>query len=173
MNNALSRESRGRLALRTVLLVAPLLAVLCAGPHDWPKGWFVGLVLALSVGFAAMPESVLGTACLGSVVGWWAVAAHDDVPPAAILAAILLLAAHVASVLLSYGPPELPLGARLLRRWLRRFALLAISAPLVWAVAVVVDGQPEPPGIWLAGLGCAIVVCVVAAVAVNVQDVAP
>jgi len=34
----------------------------------------------------------------------------------------------------------------------------------------VLDGQPEPPGIWLAGLGCAIVVCVVAAVAVTVRE---
>jgi hypothetical protein len=171
--NALSRESPGRLALRAVLLLAPLLAVLSAGPRDWPSGWFVALVLALSVGFAAMPESMLGTACLGLVVGWWALAARDDVPPTAILAAALLLSAHLASVLLSYGPPALPVGGRLLRRWLRRAGLVGLAAPLVWAVAVVLEGQPEPPGIWLAGLGCAIVVCVVAAVAVSVQEAAP
>ena len=40
--------------------------------------------------------------------------------------------------------------------------MVAVVVPLVWLVAVMVDGQPEPPGIWVAGLGCAIVVCVVA-----------
>jgi hypothetical protein len=166
----LSRESGVRLALRAVLLVAPLLAVLSAGPQDWPRGWVVALVLALSVGFAAMPESMLGTACLGLVVVWWALAARDHVPLTALLAAALLLAAHVASVLLSYGPPALPVGGRLLRLWLRRAMVAGAAVPLVWAVAVLLDGQPEPPGVWLAGLGCAIVVCVVAAVAVTVRE---
>ena len=171
--NTLLRESPARLALRAVLLVAPLLAVLSAAPQDWPRGWFAALVLALSVGFAAMPESMLGTACLALVVGWWALAARDDVPLTAMPAAALLLAAHVASVLLSYGPPALPVGAPVLRLWLRRAAVVGAAAPLVWAVAVVLDDQPEPPGIWLAGLGCAIVVCVVAAVAVTVREPAP
>jgi hypothetical protein len=166
----LSRESRGRLGLRTVLLAAPLLAVLCAGPTPWPHGWFVALLIALSVGFAAMPESMLGASCLGLVVGWWALAVGDDVPVSAILAAALLLAAHVASVLLSYGPPALPIGGRLVRLWLRRAALAALAAPVVWAVAALVDGQPEPPGIWVAGLGCAIAVCVVAAAAVSTRE---
>jgi hypothetical protein len=156
-----------------VLLVAPLLAVLSAGPQDRPSGWLVALVLALSVGFAAMPESMLGTACLGLVVVWWSLAARDAVPVTAVLAAALLLAAHVASVLLSYGPPALPVGGRLLRLWLRRAAVAGAAAPLVWLVAVVLDGQPEPPGIWLAGLGCAIVVCVVAAASVSVRESAP
>jgi hypothetical protein len=168
--NVLSRESRGRLALRSILLVAPLLAVLCAGPQPWPRGWFIALLVALSVGFAAMPESMMGTACLGLVVGWWALAVPDEIPVTAILAAGLLLAAHVASLLLSYGPTALPIGGRLVRLWLRRAAVVGVAAPLVWAVAVLVEGQPEPPGIWVAGLGCAIVVCVVAAVAVSPRE---
>jgi len=168
--NLLLRESPGRLVLRAVLLGAPLLAVLCAGPQPWPRGWFVALLLALSVGFAAMPESMLGSACLGLVVVWWGLAVRDDVPASALLAAALLLAAHVASVLLSYGPPALPIGGRLLRLWVRRAAVAGLAAPVVWAVAALVDGQPEPPGIWVAGLGCAIVVCVVAAVAVTTRE---
>ena len=117
-----------------------------------------------------MPESMLGTACLGLVVVWWSLAARDAVPLTALLAAALLLSAHVAAALLSYGPPALPIGRPLLRLWLRRAAVVGAAAPLVWVVAVVVDGQPEPPGIWLAGLGCAIVVCVVAALAVTVPE---
>ncbi len=168
--NLLVRESRARLLLRAVVLVAPVLALLAARPADLPNGWFVALTIVLSVGFAAMPESALGTACLGLVVFWWALAAADGVPVAAIPAALLLLVTHIAAVLLSYGPPSLPLGAALLRRWLRRGLGVAVAAPLVWLVAVVVDDQPEPPGIWISGLACAVVVCIVAATAVTMRE---
>ncbi len=166
----LARESRPRLLLRAVILVAPVLALLTARPSDLPNGWFVALTLVLSLGFAAMPESALGTVCLGVVVLWWALAASDGVPVAAVPAALLLLAAHLAAVLLSYGPPALPIGTALLGRWLRRGAGVAVAAPLVWLVAVVVDDQPEPPGIWISGLACAVVVCIVAATAVTMRE---
>jgi hypothetical protein len=163
----LARESGPRLLLRAVVLAAPVLALEAARPGDAPHGWFVALTVALGLGFAAMPESPFGAACLGVVVIWWALAAVDGVPAGSIPAALLLLAAHVSAVLLSYGPPGLPIGRGLLVRWLRRGAGVAVPVPMVWLVAVLVDGQPEPPGIWVAGLGCAIVVCVVAATAVT------
>ena len=169
----LSRETRARLLLRAVVLVAPVLALEAARPGDAPHRWFVAATVALAVGFAAMPESPFGTACLGLVVIWWALAAVDGVPVGAIPAALLLLAAHVSAVLLSYGPPALPIGGALLGRWLRRSAGIAVVVPLVWLLAVVVDDQPEPPGIWVAGLGCAIVVCVVAATAVTMREEVP
>ena len=166
----LTRETRSRLALRAVVLVAPVLALEAARPDDVPHRWFVALTLALAVGFAAMPESPFGTACLGLVALWWAQAAGDGVPAGAVPAALLLLAAHVAAVLLSYGPPALPIGTRVMLLWLRRGAVVAVAVPLLWLLAVLVDGQPEPPGIWVAGLGCAIVVCVVAATAVSTRQ---
>jgi len=168
--NLLVWESRPRLLLRAVILLGPVLALLAARPADLPHGWFVALTLVLSLGFAAMPESALGTVCLGVVVFWWALAAADGVPLASIPAALLLLATHVAALLLSYGPPWLPIGTALLRRWLRRGAAVAVAAPLVWLVAVVVDDQPEPPGIWISGLVCAVVVCIVAATAVTMRE---
>ena len=169
MRALLSAESRSRLLLRAVVLVAPVLALLAARPAELPHGWFLALTVVLSVGFAAMPESALGTACLGLVVVWWALAARGGVPVSAVPAALLLLAAHVASVLLSYGPAGMPVGRPLLDRWLRRAAGVAVAAPLVWLVAVVVGGGPEPPGVWVFGLGCAVVVCIVAATAVAVE----
>lgn len=168
--NLLVQETRPRLLLRGVILVGPVLALLAARPADLPHGWFVVLTAVLSVGFAAMPESPLGAGCLGLVVFWWALAAGDGVPVEAIPAALLLLATHLAAVLLSYGPPSLPIGAALLGRWVRRGAGVAVAAPLVWLVAVVVDDQPEPPGIWVAGLTCAVVVCIVAATAVTMRE---
>jgi len=163
-------ETRGRLVLRGIILVGPILALLAARPTDLPHGWFVVLTLVLSLGFAAMPESPLGTLCLGLVVFWWALAAADGVPANAIPAAVLLVTTHLAAVLLSYGPPSLPIGAVLIRRWLRRGLGVVVAAPLVWLVAIVVDDQPEPPGIWVAGLACAVVVCVVAATAVSTSE---
>jgi hypothetical protein len=168
--NLLSRETWARLMLRGVVLVAPVLAVLAAGPEDLPNGWFLAVTIVLSIGFAAMPESALGTMCLGVVVVWWTLAASGGVPVGAVPAALLLLAAHVSSVLLSYGPPRLPVGRGLVRRWLRRSAGVAVAAPLVWLVAVAVNGAPEPPGVWVAGLACAVVVCIVAATSVTVEQ---
>jgi hypothetical protein len=166
----LLRESPGRLGLRGVILVAPVLALLAARPEDLPHGWFVVLTLVLSVGFAAMPESGLGTLCLGVVVFWWVLAASDGVPLGAIPAALLLLAAHLAAVLLSYGPAALPVDTALLRRWALRGVGVGVASPLVWLVAVTVDGRPEPPGIWVAGLASAVVVCIVAATAVATRE---
>ena len=34
----------------------------------------------------------------------------------------------------------------------------------------MVDDQPEPPGIWISGLACAVVVCIVAATAVTMRE---
>jgi len=168
--NLLLRETRGRLLLRGVILVAPVLALLAARPADLPHGWFVVGTLVLSVGFAAMPESALGTLCLVVVVFWWVLAASDGVPLSAIPAALLLLSAHLAAVLLSYGPSSLPVDAALLGRWLRRGLAVSVAAPLVWLVAVAVADQPEPPGIWVAGLACAVIVCIVAATAVSTGE---
>jgi hypothetical protein len=170
--NLLSGETRARLILRAVVLVCPVLALLAAYPAQ-PRGWFLVLTIALAVGFAAMPDSAFGTACLGLVVVWWAIAVADGVPLSAVPAGLLLLAAHVAALLLSYGPAGLAMGVALLRRWLRRTAGVAVVVPLVWLFAVVVEDQPEPPGVWLAGLACAIVLCVVAATAVTMRDPQP
>jgi hypothetical protein len=166
----LARETRARLLLRVVVLVSPVLALLCAGPADRPRGWFLLLVVALSVGFAAMPESAMGTACLGLVVLWWALVGRGGAPLGALPAAVLLVAAHVAAVLLAYGPPGMPVGRAVLRRWLRRGAGVVSTAGLVWLFAAAVDGQPEPPGIWVAGLACATVLCVAAASAVTPRE---
>jgi hypothetical protein len=164
------RETPGRLALRGVILVAPVLALLAARPADLPHGWFVVGTVVLSIGFAALPESALGTLCLAVVVFWWVLAAAYGTPGGAVPAALLLLSAHVAAVLLAYGPSSLPVDPALLVRWLRRGVGVGVAAPLVWLVAVTVHDQPEPPGIWVAGLACAVVVCIVAASAVATAE---
>ena len=112
--------SSGSLALRLVVFLAPPSALLVAGSDRQPSGWVVGLAFALSLGFAVLPESGFGSTCLALVVCWWAVAATDGVPAAAMAAAMLLLVAHVAALVLSYGPPGMALVRPVCWLWLRR-----------------------------------------------------
>ena len=47
--NLFSGETRARLLLRAVVLVAPVLAVLSARPNDLPNGWFLAVTLVLAI----------------------------------------------------------------------------------------------------------------------------
>lgn len=153
--------------LRVLVLVGPVVALLATGPAgNWPGGWLVALTVVMAVGFAAMPESALGTGAMCVVVVWWA-AALDGVHPEAVLAAGSLLLAHLAALLLSYGPAKLPVDRGLLLLWVARGLLVGVFAPAVWLLAAVLTDQPEPPGLWVAGLAAVVVVCVVAAAAVT------
>ena len=58
----------------------------------------------------------------------------------------------------------------MLRRWLRRGAAVGAAAPLVWLVAVSVDGRAEASGIWVMGLAVAVAAAVLAAVTVHAAE---
>jgi hypothetical protein len=47
--------------------------------------------------------------------------------------------------------------AATVRRWAVRGLVVLTAAPAVYAVAVALQGQPEPAGIWVAGLAAAVV----------------
>ena len=163
------RLTAGQAVLRALVLLGPPLALLATGLVGvLPAGWLVALVLVLSVAFAAMPESPFGTAALLVVVAWWGLAFRDGLHPQAVLASAALLVAHVAALLTSYGPGELPLDRDLARLWVRRGLAVLASAPAVWAVAVALRGQPEPAGIWVAGLAAAFTATLVASLAFGV-----
>ena len=156
--------------LRAVVLLGPLVALLATGPAGrWPSWWLVAMTAGLAAGFAAMPESALGTTVFCVVVVWWGFAL-EHVPVEVVVAGVALLAAHLSALLLAYGPPQLPLDAGVLERWVRRGMLVGLAVPAVWILATVLDGQPEPPGIWVAGLVAGVVVCGVAAAAVTDRE---
>jgi hypothetical protein len=156
--------------VRAVVFLGPVVALLASGPAgNWPGGWLVALTVALAAGFAAMPESALGTVVFCVVVVWWGFGL-EHVAVEAVVAGAALLAAHLGSLLLSYGPAQLPLDGRLLGRWARRGLLVGLSVPGVWLLATAVEDQPEPPGIWVAGLAVGVVVCAVAAAAVTDRE---
>jgi hypothetical protein len=160
------RLTAGQAALRALVFFGPPLALLTTGLAGvFPARWLVALVLVLSVAFAAMPDSPFGTAALLVVVAWWGLAFRDGPHPQAVLAAAALLVAHVAAVLASYGPGQMPLDPGLARLWARRGLVVLAISPAVWAVAVVLRGQPEPAGIWVAGLAAAFTAMLVASLA--------
>ncbi|QIG43947.1 hypothetical protein G5V58_15260 [Nocardioides anomalus] len=170
---ALLHETRPRLLLRAVVLLAPPLALLSAWPAEQPGGWLTALVVVLAAGAAVLPESWLAALALGVVLLWWALQVADALPVTALLAALLLVAGHLAGVLLAYGPTGAAVTEPVARLWVRRGLLVGAAAPVVWLLALAVRGQPEPPGVWVAGLVCGVLLCVVAAVAVGQdQDVA-
>ena len=165
------RLTRGQAVLRVLVLLGPLVALLSTGLAGVsPAGWLVALVLVLSVAFAAMPDSPFGTAAMVVVLAWWGVAFRDGLHPQALLAAAGLVVAHVAAVLTTYGPGEMPLDRDLARLWVRRGALVFVTAPAVWAAATALRGQPEPAGIWVAGLAAAFVATLAASLAFGVRE---
>lgn len=155
-----------QVAVRALVLLGPLTALAAAAAADVPPpGWVAALVVALAVGWAFLPESLLGTLCLAVVLAWWGVADLTTVPPEALVAALALLVAHVAAVAAAYGPPEMAVDGATARLWLVRGTLVFLAAPAVWVLVVLVRDQPEPPGVWIAGMAAVVVAAVVAAVA--------
>jgi hypothetical protein len=152
--------------LRAVVFLGPVVALLATGPAgNWPEAWVLVLTMVLSAGFATMPESAFGTMSLGVVVIWWG-GGLERIAVEVLVAGSALLAAHLAALLLSYGPAQLPVDGRLVRRWLRRGMLAALSMPALWLLATALEDRPEPPGVWVAALVAGIVTCVVASGAV-------
>jgi hypothetical protein len=121
-----------------------------------PAGWLVVLVLAVTLVFAAYPDSAAGAGALALVVAWWGVGLRDGLHPAALLAAAGLLVAHLAATVADLGPGSLPLDRAVLVRWGVRGGLVLLSAPLALGLAMLVRDEAAPPGLWLAGLAAAL-----------------
>ena len=66
------------------------------------------MVLVAAVGFALRPEHLVGSVALGLVLVWWALVVKSAFPAGPWSRPAALLAAHVAALLLGYGPPTLP-----------------------------------------------------------------
>jgi hypothetical protein len=151
---------------RLLMLLGPICAVVAAAAADIPPpGWVVALVLGLAVAWVFVPESLFGTLCLAAVLGWWGVADLEGLPGEALIAALGLLVAHLAALVVSYGPAEMNVDPATARLWLRRGSLVLTAAPGVWILAVLLRDQPEPPGVWMAAMVAIAFGGVVAAVA--------
>jgi hypothetical protein len=168
---ALAELSRSQLVLRALIALGPVVAVLAAGPAgQWPPWWMLVATLVLAGGFAAFPESAFGAGAMLIVLAWWAAGLDDGLHPAVLVAAAALLVTHVAAVLTSYGPGEMPVDAPLVWLWVRRGALALLGVPLVWGLALLLDGEPEQPGIWVVGVAAGLAATVAAAVALTARQ---
>jgi hypothetical protein len=150
-----------------VAVLPPLATVATIGAGEAPPVWFVALVLILSVGFATFPESAVGVVVLILVVAWWGIGLRDGLHPWALAAAAALLVTHVAAVLVSYGPPDLPVDPDLVALWARRAALVFLASPLLLAAALWLRDQPDPPGMWVWGLAAAFTATMVASLVLS------
>lgn len=157
--------SPGQWAARATIAAMPVLALLCLGLADAsvPR-WLLVVVALTSLGWAASPESTGGLAVVAVIVIWWGIQLGSDLDPLVLPAAAALLIAHVASVLVSYGPRTMRLDPDLVRLWVRRAALVYLPAPLLYLLAARVDGLSPPAGVWAAGLAATF--CAIAAASV-------
>ncbi len=160
--------TRGQWALRVVLVLGPMIALFARTPSlGAPRPWVVAVVLVLGVGWAVGPESVIGSVTL-LVVGFsWASSETTAVPVGVLVAALGMLAAHLAALVVSYGPPRLPVDPGTARLWGLRGAAVFVVAILVWVLARAVGRLPESGSVWVVGLAVALSVVVVAAAAIQ------
>ena len=166
--------SLSQLVARLLILLGPMVALFAAAAADAPPtGWMAVLVLVPSLGWAFYPESGIGTLALGLVLSWWVRSEQTDLSAAVLIAALALLIAHLAAVLTAYGPPEMAIDGPTARLWLTRGATVFVGAPVVWMLALLLRDQPEPPGVWIAGMVAIVVAAIVAAVAVALPEEEP
>lgn len=151
------RWTPGQWVLRALVLVASQVAIwLTAALGVHPRPFLVVLVVGLAVYAAISPEAAGGTALMLVVVAWWGLALREGLHPAAIGAAAALLVTHLCLVLAAYGPGTLPVSRPLVLLWVRRGLLVLVPVPLVYLVAVAVEGEPAPSGLWAAGVLAAV-----------------
>ncbi|RYP82484.1 hypothetical protein EKO23_21660 [Nocardioides guangzhouensis] len=157
------RWTPGQWALRAVMALAPLLAVVASVPAGASlRGWFLVLLVVLGAVYALFPASLAGIGVLALPLAWWVAVPDDPLHPMSMVAAAALLVAHVAGLVAGLGPDRLPVDPALLWRWVGRSALVLSAAPVVWLVADAMAEQPEQPWIWVAGVGAAALGAVVA-----------
>jgi hypothetical protein len=166
------RWTPGQWALRATMVVGVLVALLTTGiVGTWPRWWLVLLVTGLAIGWALIPEAPMGTVAMAVVLAWWGIGLRDGLHPAALAAAAGLLAAHLAGIVAAYGPDRMAVDAATVRLWVRRGLLVLPLAPVAWLVGTLVRNQPEPEGMWLAGLAAALASCLAASLALTLgQD---
>ena len=152
------RWTPGQWVLRVLVVVASQVAIwLTATEGVAPRWGLVVLVLGLAVFAALSPEAAGGTVLMVVVVIWWGLSLrHEGLHPVVVAAAAALLVTHLCVLLAAYGPGQMPLQRSVVLLWARRGLAVFVLVPLVYLVAVAVDGEPAPAGIWAAGVVAAL-----------------
>ena len=155
--------SAAQWVLRVLVVVGTVGAVLATGPAgDWPPSVLLAVVSALAVGAALAPDSLAAAVAFALVLAWWAVGPADSLHPMVLPAAALLVTAHLAAMLAASGPGGFTPEPALVRLWLVRGVLVYLPVPMLYAVARGLRSAPEPPYVWVLGLGAALLALVAA-----------
>jgi hypothetical protein len=158
-------------ALRSAVVLGPVVAVSAAAPQGYsPSAFVVTVVLLTALGWAFAPDHLLGGVSVLLVLAWWATVVGDALPFASVVAAGGLLLSHTAATVLGYGPPRTRIAPRLLGTWAVRAAAVWVVALAIWVVADAYSGHATPASFWLLGLAAALVGAVVAALRAPVRD---
>ena len=156
--------------LRATVFVGLLVALLMTGPAGhWPPWWLVAAFAGLAALAAATPDSPVVSGAGLLVLVWWSVSLGDGVPASVLVAAVALVVAHVAALLASYGPREMPVDRATVLLWARRAGLVLLTVPAAWLADRALRGEPEQPGIWVLGVGAACVATIVGTAAIEVR----
>lgn len=132
--------------LRALVVLLPCTALALALPEV--PHWFVLVAVPLSaLIWARSPDHAVGTIPLVLVAGWWA--ARGIVDWQVLVVAVLLVGAHVAAILLAYGPETLVVDRRVLRLWVLRGLLALVPAPVAWQAVRGIDPDLAPSWLWL------------------------
>lgn len=151
--------TRLQVGLRVVLLLTPVLA-LSAAPGRTP---LLELLLAAVLGVLAWrtPDSMIGFAVLG-LVGWrWTAVADGELPLSALVSVTAVVAFEAASILASYGPPELRLSPALLQLWTGRALVMLLPAFVVFAAGRLLVAMDGSATLWFVGAVAAVLCLVV------------
>lgn len=132
--------------LQGLVLLLPCVALGLALPER--PHWAVLLGVPVSAAaWCRSPDHAVGIVPLSLVGGWWA--AHGVVDWKVLVVAVLLLGAHVAAILLAYGPGTLAVDRRLARLWAGRALLALVPVPLAWLAVRELEPGWAPGGLWL------------------------
>jgi hypothetical protein len=153
---------------RGALVLGLLVSLLAGAPSGYGPPVFLVVVVGLAALLAALyPEGLALPLAMVVVVAWWTFQLHGEMPAAVLVVAAGLTVAHVAAVVLAYGPASLVVDPALALLWCSRAALAWLAALLVWGVARVYAGHATPSLFWLSGLAAAVVGSVVAGWAIS------
>lgn len=141
--------SRSQFALRGTIVAASVLAVALALANTPDPVWVVGVLLvALAAYVAQHPGSHLFGVLVGALALHWLALVPTPTSTtdwASVVAeAVLVLVVHASGALAASLPPQAPVPASSIRRWVRRVAVVVAACVPVWAVAAAVSTSAQP-----------------------------
>ena len=142
----LHASSQAALAVRLVIAVAGVIALVVPGVQDWDQLDVVVLVgPPLLIACVVLPDSTAALVFMVVVAGGWLFRAPSEVSWGVVVTGIALLAVHLASAFAAQIPSYAQVSRRAFDRWLLPATIAVLLAPVV-AFAAALVRNAEVPG---------------------------